>query len=82
MAEVVICVGSSCHLKGAQKIVETLTKLVCESGTGDTVKLSGSFCMGRCEEPGVSVKVDGKMYFVLPADAEKFFNEVIIGDKQ
>ena len=82
MSEVVICVGSSCHLKGAKKVVETLTKLVKERGAGDTVKLSGSFCMGRCEEPGVSVKVGGKMYFVMPDDTEKFFNDVVMGGKQ
>ena len=55
MTEVVICVGSSCHLKGARRVVEGLTKLVTERGLTENVKLSGSFCMGRCEEAGVSV---------------------------
>ena len=62
MTEVVICVGSSCHIKGARRVVEGLTKLVKESGMSELVRLSGSFCMGRCEEDGVSVKVDGEIY--------------------
>lgn len=82
MSEVIICVGSSCHLKGAKKVVESLTKLVKERNAGDTVKLSGSFCMGQCEHPGVSVKVNGAMHFVTPEETEKFFNDVVMGGKK
>lgn len=79
MTEVVICVGSSCHIKGARRVVEGLTKLVKESGMSDLIKLSGSFCMGRCEEPGVSVKVNGEIHFVDPDRVEEFFRDVIVG---
>ena len=79
MTEVVICVGSSCHIKGARRVVEGLTKLVKESGMSELIKLSGSFCMGRCEENGVSVKVDGEIHFVDPDHVEEFFRDVIMG---
>ena len=79
MTEVVICVGSSCHIKGARRVVEGLTKLVKESGMSELVRLSGSFCMGRCEEDGVSVKVDGEIHFVDPDHVEEFFRDVIMG---
>lgn len=79
MTEVVICVGSSCHIKGARRVVEGLTKLIKESGMSELVKLSGSFCMGRCEEHGVSVKVDGEIHFVDPDHVEEFFRDVIMG---
>ena len=79
LTEVVICVGSSCHIKGARRVVEGLTKLVKESGMSELVRLSGSFCMGRCEEDGVSVKVDGEIHFVDPDHVEEFFRDVIMG---
>lgn len=79
MTEVVICVGSSCHLKGARRVVDGLKKLVRERGLSEKVRLSGSFCMGRCVERGVSVKVNGEIHFVDPDDVENFFNDVIIG---
>ena len=74
-----VCVGSSCHIKGARRVVEGLTKLVKESGMSELVRLSGSFCMGRCEEDGVSVKVDGEIHFVDPDHVEEFFRDVIMG---
>ena len=79
LTDVVICVGSSCHLKGARRVVEGLTKLVTERGLTEKVNLSGSFCMGRCEEAGVSVKVNGEIHFVDPDHIEMFFDDVIAG---
>ena len=35
--------------------------------------------MGRCEEDGVSVKVDGEIHFVDPDHVEEFFRDVIMG---
>ncbi len=49
-----VCMGSSCHMKGAYKIVEKLKKLT-------NVKLYGALCMGNCSN-GVNVEVDGKLY--------------------
>jgi len=47
-----VCLGSSCHLKGAYKVVEKLK----ESLTDPRVELRGSLCMGNCSE-GVNVRV-------------------------
>ncbi|MDO5114620.1 MAG: (2Fe-2S) ferredoxin domain-containing protein [Synergistaceae bacterium] len=79
MTDVVICVGSSCHLKGARRVVEELTRLVTERGLVEKVKLSGSFCMGRCAEAGVSVKVNGEIHFVEPENIDEFFENIIAG---
>ena len=35
--------------------------------------------MGRCEEAGVSVKVNGEIHFVDPDHIEMFFDDVIAG---
>ena len=45
--KVVVCIGSSCHIKGSRLVVERLQVLVAEHGVGDKVDLSGTFCLGR-----------------------------------
>lgn len=41
---VLICVGSSCHLKGAPELVELFQKAIEENHLEGLVTLSGSFC--------------------------------------
>ena len=79
MVEVVVCVGSSCHIGGAKDVVGKFEECVREYNLSGCVRLSGSFCMGRCSEPGVSVTVDGDLFFVKPDGAEEFFVREIIG---
>ena len=43
MLIVQVCVGSSCHLKGSQDIVELFEKAIEEHHIEDEVVLSGSF---------------------------------------
>ena len=59
--KVVVCIGSSCHIKGSRLVVERLQALVAEHGVGDKVDLSGTFCLGRCAE-GVCVLADGELF--------------------
>lgn len=75
--KVVICIGSSCHLKGSRQIVEKLQALVQEKGLEDKVELGGTFCMGDCVN-GVNVTVDGVKHSVTPETVDEFFaNEVL-----
>ena len=46
--KVIICIGSSCHLKGSRQVVEKLQALVKENHLEDKVELGGTFCMGDC----------------------------------
>ncbi|AGB40057.1 NADH:ubiquinone oxidoreductase 24 kD subunit [Halobacteroides halobius DSM 5150] len=57
MNEITVCVGSSCHLKGAPQIIKKLKKLVRRYDLETEVNLSASFCLGCCTE-GVIVKFD------------------------
>jgi NADH:ubiquinone oxidoreductase subunit E len=50
MVTVTVCVGSSCHLKGARNVIERFSELVTNHGLADSVLLKGSFCMERCGE--------------------------------
>ena len=44
--EITICIGSSCHMKGARTVVSSLEKLITEQDLKEQIHLKGSFCMG------------------------------------
>ena len=75
--KVVICIGSSCHLKGSRQVVEKLQTLVREHGLEDKVELGGTFCMGDCVN-GVNVTVDGEKHSVSPETVNEFFEKDVL----
>ena len=76
--KIVVCIGSSCHIKGSRKVVEQLKNLIAEHNLGDKIEMGGTFCMGRCQE-GVCVTVDDKFYSVTPETTEQFIHEAVLG---
>ena len=74
--KVTVCIGSSCHIKGARRIVEKLQDLISENSLGDKVELAGTFCMGECQK-GVCVTVDDAFHSVTPDTVEEFFENEI-----
>ncbi len=62
MVIIQICVGSSCHLKGAPEIVALLQKYIERENLSDEIVLTGSFCTGKCNRTGVTVTVDDEVY--------------------
>ena len=74
--KVVVCIGSSCHIKGSRQVVEQLQDLIAENDLGDKVELGGTFCMGKCQL-GVCVTVDEEFYSVTPETVGEFFEEHI-----
>ena len=79
MVIVQICVGSSCHLKGSQDIVELLQNAVAEHNIEDEVVLSGSFCIGKCNRVGVTVQVDDDIHVGITRDNfREFFKNNIL----
>ena len=79
--KVIICIGSSCHLKGSRQIVERLQALVQEKGLEDKVELGGTFCMGDCVN-GVNVIVDGVKHSVAPETVDEFFEKEVLAKVQ
>ena len=74
-----ICVGSSCHLKGSEQIVDLFQKAVEERDLGDKITLAGSFCIGRCNREGVTVQIDDEIVTgVTPETFENFFETEIL----
>lgn len=77
---VLICVGSSCHLKGAPELVELFQKTIEENHLEGLVTLSGSFCTGKCNRVGVTVTVDDEVFPGITKESFKdFFNDKILG---
>ena len=76
--KVTVCIGSSCHIKGSRQVVETLQNLIGKNNISDKVDLSGTFCMGRCQE-GVCVTVDEIFHSVTPESTRDFFEKEIKG---
>ena len=75
--KITVCIGSSCHLKGSRRVVEKLQNLVAGNGVGDRVELSGTFCMGKCQQ-GVCVTVDDEFFSVTPDSVADFFNDRVL----
>lgn len=77
MITIQVCVGSSCYLRGSDKIAETFEKLIAQDDLKGQVELAGSLCMDACAM-GVSVRVGDRVYHELtPEKAEEFFNNEV-----
>ena len=79
--KVIICIGSSCHLKGSRQIVARLQPLVQERGPEDKVEPGGTSCMGDCVN-GVNVTVDGVKHSVSPETVDEFFEKEVLAKVQ
>ncbi len=75
--KVMVCIGSSCHIKGSRQVVEQLQYLIAENELKDKVELSGTFCMGKCQQ-GVCVTVDEEFHSVSPEGVKTFFEKEIL----
>ncbi|HHW26555.1 MAG TPA: (2Fe-2S) ferredoxin domain-containing protein [Firmicutes bacterium] len=76
MISIVVCVGSSCFLRGASAVIEEFEKIA--EGLGPKkFEIKGSFCMERCTD-GVTVKVGDEIFTaVSPEDVPKIFESHI-----
>ena len=79
MIFVQICVGSSCHLKGSQDIIELFQAAIDEYHLDEDVILSGSFCIGQCNRIGVTVQVNDDVHVGITRDNfREFFKTNIL----
>lgn len=76
--KVIICVGSSCHIKGSHDVLTRIQELIKEHNVENQVELAASFCLGRCAE-GVSMTIDGELVLNANKDTiDSIFNERIL----
>ena len=67
MVTVTVCVGSSCHLKGAREVILRFNEVLARHGLEKQVALQGSFCMERCGE-GVNWRIDDETFSSADCD--------------
>jgi NADH:ubiquinone oxidoreductase subunit E len=78
MITVTVCVGSSCHIKGARDVILRFDELLKRHGLQDRVELKGSFCMERCGE-GLNWQIDETpMTSAGVEEAVQSFNERVV----
>jgi len=78
MVTVTVCVGSSCHIKGARAVITQFNALLKECNLQDRVELKGSFCMERCGE-GVNWQIDEEPFTSASVDeAVQTFRERVV----
>lgn len=78
MVELSVCIGSSCHLKGAPKVIGTFQALSQEYGMEGKLNFKGEFCMKECAADGVAVRLNGGLWHVRPEEAEGFFRSRVL----
>jgi NADH:ubiquinone oxidoreductase subunit E len=78
MIEVRVCIGSSCHLKGAYNVIQIFQQAIEEHKLHDQVALKATFCMKQCQNIGVMVELGGEKHSVTLDMAREFFRENIL----
>ena len=76
--DILVCVGSSCHMKGAEEVIKHIQKQIRKEKLGHQISLKGSFCQGKCSESGVTVRIGEKFFKTTPQEADGFFSSVIL----
>ncbi len=77
VVELTVCIGEFCHLKGAEVVVQDFKQLIDDKQLTNEVKLKGKFCLGKCNEEGISVAVDGERHCIQADDAKVFFEKYV-----
>lgn len=74
-----ICVGSSCHLKGSEKVVELFRDAIGDYHVEAYITMIGCFCTGKCNREGVTVSLDTDVYTgVTPENFKDFFENTVL----
>lgn len=74
-----ICIGSSCHIKGAYQIIEDFRAYIKQYDVADRVELKANFCAGHCQH-AVSVIIDDQpCRQVEVKDTQAFFETFVLG---
>lgn len=61
---IVICMGSSCFVRGNRRFLVVIEEFLVERGLKDQVAITGSRCEGRCAD-GPNLVIDDKEYHHL-----------------
>ena len=80
--DLMVCVGSSCHLQNSRDLINRLKELITQYQLEGKVELKGSFCMGHCAEEGVCVKFDDQVYSLTLDTVDGFFASKVVARQE
>ncbi len=60
MIVIEICLGSSCYVKGANQVVESVKQCIKKNDWTNFVVLKGAFCMGNCSN-GLGLRINNEI---------------------
>jgi NADH:ubiquinone oxidoreductase subunit E len=72
-----ICIGSSCHLKGAYNIINVLQELIEENNLGDRVEIKAVFCIENCRG-AVSARIDDRVMSLNMGNIKETFGKEVL----
>lgn len=79
-AEVSVCVGTNCYLRGSSDVLQQFTNEILVRGLGKRINLRAAFCFENCSK-GPTVHVDGREFSgVRPEDVTGLIDEAL-GEK-
>ena len=78
MVELTVCIGTSCHLRGSEKVIRIFKKLISKNKLENSINLKGSFCLGKCSEENVLVRINNEVFETIPDEAEAFFLQHVL----
>lgn len=77
------CLGSACHVKGANKVFLKLQDAIKENNLSDKITVKGAMCLGRCGEPGANLRIDGNFFSGITVDNfDEFFTKEVVNKLQ
>ena len=78
MITVTVCVGSSCHVKGAREMIDRFNNFLTNHNFQDKVELKGAFCMDHCGK-GINWKINEEI-ITSPSveDGDKMFRKRVL----
>ena len=78
MISLSVCIGTSCHLNGANNVAMSFQHLIEQYDLHDKVTVSAAFCMQTCSQTGVSVKINDEKFRINANEARTFFKEKVL----
>ena len=78
MVSISVCIGTSCHLNGANNVVMSFQHLIEELQLHDKVMLNAAFCMNACAKDSVCIRIGDERFSIKAEEARTFFKENIL----
>lgn len=78
MITIYLCLGSSCYVRGSDRVASALQEAIAQHGLQDLVDIVGTFYLEHCSM-GVTLKIDDQVFKeVFPESVGSFFEEHVV----